>query len=59
MAVEGDVAHEADLARAKFGITSANLTGCVLSDSVDYLKDAQEKGSLPTVQDCPAKRAKG
>ncbi|MBK8046869.1 MAG: S8 family serine peptidase [Anaerolineales bacterium] len=44
---EGDVTHQADLARQQFGVTGAGQKICVLSNGVDSLADAQATGDLP------------
>ena len=44
---EGDVAHKADLARSGFTVDGSGQKVCVLSDSVDSLKDLQNSGDLP------------
>lgn len=45
---EGDVAHRAVEARAKFGVTGRGVKVGVLSDSVDFLKQVQATGDLPS-----------
>jgi len=44
---EGDVAHQADLARATFGVDGTGITIGVLSDGVDTLAARQASGDLP------------
>jgi subtilisin family serine protease len=44
---EGDVTHGADLARADFFATGAGVKVGVISDSVDFLANAQATGDLP------------
>ena len=46
---EGDVAHEADTARAFESVTGAGISVGVLSDSVDELATLQGSGDLPSV----------
>lgn len=46
---EGDKAHGADTARAKYGVTGAGQKVCVLSDGVTSLKASQTAGELPDV----------
>ena len=45
---QGDITHGASLARASFGVNGAGVKVGVLSDSVDYLANAQATGDLPT-----------
>ncbi|MGH7951388.1 MAG: S8 family serine peptidase [Limisphaerales bacterium] len=45
---EGDVTHGADTARGLYNVDGAGVKVGVLSDSVDYLADAQATGDLPT-----------
>jgi hypothetical protein len=44
---EGDVAHQADLARSLFGVDGSGVTIGVLSDGVDSLAAVQGSGDLP------------
>ena len=46
---EGDVAHNADIGRADFGVTGAGIRVGVISDSVDKLASLQASGDLPSV----------
>jgi subtilisin-like proprotein convertase family protein len=48
---EGDVTHQANLARQLYGVTGAGQKICVLSDGVDSLAAAQASGDLPPVVD--------
>jgi hypothetical protein len=50
---EGDVAHQADSARATFGVDGSGVRACVLSDSVDELTNLQASGDLPAVTVLP------
>ena len=50
---EGDFAERAGLARATFGATGAGIKVGVLSNSVDYLADAQKAGALGPVTVLP------
>ncbi len=45
---EGDLAHRAAEARAKFGVSGKGVKVGVLSDSVDFLKQVQATGDLPS-----------
>jgi hypothetical protein len=44
---QGDITHAASLARASFGVNGAGVKVGVLSDSVEYLANAQATGDLP------------
>ena len=46
---EGDVTHQANIARALYGVDGTGVKVGVLSDSVTYLATAQSNGSLPAV----------
>jgi hypothetical protein len=46
---EGDVAHQANVARAALGVDGTGIRICVLSDSVDHLAEVQTTGDLPAV----------
>ncbi len=56
---EGDVALQADLARAVYGVTGAGVKIGVLSDSVDYLSTSQSAGELGAVTVLPNQRGSG
>ena len=59
---EGDVAHEADVARAANGFDGTGIKIGVLSDSVDNLADVQTTGDLPDVTvlaDAPGNSGEG
>jgi len=59
---EGDVAHNAALARSTFGVNGTGVKVGVLSDSVDHLDDVQATGDLPTVtvlEDAPGNSGEG
>jgi Subtilase family len=57
---EGDAAHDAAAARARFNPTGgAGVKVCVISDSVDNLANAQSKGSLGDVQVLPGAAGSG
>jgi hypothetical protein len=45
---QGDVTHGANVARNNFGVSGAGVKVGVISDSVDYLTNAQATGDLPT-----------
>ncbi len=45
---QGDVTHGANVARGNFGVNGAGVKVGVISDSVDYLTNAQATGDLPT-----------
>ena len=45
---QGDVTHGANLARTNFAVDGTGIKVGVISDSVDYLADAQATGDLPT-----------
>lgn len=44
---EGDVAHQADIARSNFGVDGSGVKVCAISDSVDQLTNLQASGDLP------------
>ena len=44
---EGDITHKANLARSTFGADGSGVKVGVLSDSVDFLTQAQSTGDLP------------
>jgi streptogramin lyase len=46
---EGDFAHAADAARTQYSTTGVGQKICVISDSVDYLQEAKDNGSLDDV----------
>ena len=46
---EGDTTHRAIQARSAFGVNGAGVKVGVLSDSVDFLAQAQQTGDLPPV----------
>src|SRR5262249_62127136 len=46
---EGDVAHQADLARTTYGINGSGVKIGVMSDGVDSLAALQGAGDLPSV----------
>ena len=46
---EGDRTHRADTARSAFGVSGAGVRVGVISDSVDYMEDAQASGDLGVV----------
>jgi hypothetical protein len=46
---QGDVAHRANVARARFGVDGTDVRICALSDSVDFLAQVQATGDLPAV----------
>ncbi len=46
---EGDVTHQANIARALYGVNGTGVKVGVLSDSVTYLATVQSNGSLPAV----------
>ncbi len=59
---EGDVAHNAALARSTFGVNGAGVKIGVLSDSVDYLATVRKSGDLPAVtvlQNAPGNSGEG
>ncbi len=57
--VEGDIAHRADAARSAFLATGSGIKIGVLSDSVDYLSQAQAAGALPQVTVLPGQEGFG
>ena len=57
--VEGDIAHRADAARSAFLATGSGIKIGVLSDSVDYLSQAQAAGALPQVMVLPGQEGFG
>ncbi len=56
---EGDVAHQADLARPHFGVDGAGQKICVLSDGVNSLASLQGSGDLPAVDVLPGQAGDG
>lgn len=46
---EGEIAHDAATARTQFNVTGNGVKVCVISDSVDFLDQAQINGSLGNV----------
>ena len=58
-AVEGDIAHRADEARQVFAIDGTGVNIGVLSDSIDYLTNAQAAGDLPLVTVLPGQGGSG
>jgi subtilisin-like proprotein convertase family protein len=59
VAQEGDVAHRADQARIAFPTNGRGIKIGVLSDSVDYLSDAQAAGALGNVTVLPGQGGSG
>ena len=58
-AVEGDIAHRADQARQAFAVDGTGVTIGVLSDSADYLTNAEAAGDLPLVTVLPGQAGSG
>ncbi|MCP2268434.1 Proprotein convertase P-domain-containing protein [Actinokineospora diospyrosa] len=56
---EGDRAHNADTARAEFGVTGVGVKICALSDGVDSLAASQAAGELPAVDVLPTQEGDG
>ncbi|MDY6953955.1 MAG: neuroendocrine convertase 1, partial [Thermodesulfobacteriota bacterium] len=60
---EGDVAHNAALARTTFGVDGSGVKIGVLSDSVDHLATVQQTGDLPpdvtVLEDFPGQTGEG
>lgn len=56
---EGDITHLAAAARATYGIAGAGVKIGVLSDSVDFLADAQAAGELGPVTILPGQSGAG
>ena len=46
---EGDVSHAANSARSKYGVSGKGIKVGVISDTVQYLAEAQRNGDLPNV----------
>ena len=59
LAHEGDIAHQADLARRTFPADGTSVRVGVLSDSIDYLTDAQTAGALGNVTILPGQTGNG
>ena len=57
--MEGDIAHRADEARQVFAIDGTGVNIGVLSDSIDYLTNAQAAGDLPLVTVLPGQGGSG
>ena len=56
---EGDVTHQANTARDAFGVNGQGVKVGVLSDSIDYLEDAQASGDLGDVTILPGQAGFG
>src|SRR5262249_49153700 len=56
---EGDVAHQADLARTTYGINGSGVRIGVMSDGVDSLAALQGAGDLPSVTVLSGQAGKG
>jgi subtilisin family serine protease len=59
---EGDVAHEADIARAKYRVSGAGVKVCVVAANVAHLKEAEDAKSVSRVtvlEDKEGKRQDG
>ncbi|WP_204456675.1 S8 family serine peptidase [Actinokineospora baliensis] len=56
---EGDRAHNADTARAEYGVTGVGVKICALSDGVDSLAASQAAGELPAVDVLPTQEGEG
>ncbi|GAA4553621.1 S8 family peptidase [Amycolatopsis samaneae] len=56
---EGDKAHGADTARAKYGVNGSGVKVCVLSDGVDSLAKSQGAGELPDVDVLSGQKGSG
>ncbi|WP_051386258.1 S8 family serine peptidase [Actinokineospora inagensis] len=56
---EGDRAHNADTARAEYGVTGVGVKICALSDGVDSLAVSQAAGELPAVDVLPTQEGTG
>ncbi|GLZ37001.1 hypothetical protein Acsp05_06260 [Actinokineospora sp. NBRC 105648] len=56
---EGDRAHNADTARAEYGVTGVGVKLCALSDGVDSLAVSQAAGELPAVDVLPTQEGEG
>ncbi|WP_104480085.1 S8 family serine peptidase [Actinokineospora auranticolor] len=56
---EGDRAHNADTARATYGVTGVGVKLCALSDGIDSLEVSQAAGELPAVDVVPTQEGEG
>ena len=56
---EGDVTHRANTARSTFGVNGQGVKVGVLSDSIDYLAQAQASGDLGNVMVLPGQAGSG
>jgi subtilisin family serine protease len=56
---EGEIAHAAATARQQFNVTGSGVKVCVISDSVDFLQQAQLNGSLGAVEVLPGAAGSG
>ena len=57
--VEGDIAHGADLTRARLSVNGSGIKIGVLSDSVRYLANLQSSGLMPPVTVLPGQEGIG
>ncbi|RKT77705.1 proprotein convertase P-domain-containing protein [Terracoccus luteus] len=56
---EGDAAHAADTARARFKVTGTGVKVCALSDGIDSVSASVASGDLPPIDVLPGQEGSG